>query len=116
MITRSRIAELEAHPGLSFITALRAPEVADQHHLAEAEALAHREQGGAEGGRVGEVPGEDLDGHGAALSAGDEAVGDLQRAALAVAGVAARGQRAVPAGEVRRREVEEHEAAGSQVT
>jgi len=28
MITRSRIAELEAHPGLSFITALRAPEVA----------------------------------------------------------------------------------------
>src|SRR5450830_1068975 len=27
MITRSRIAELEAHPGLSFITALRAPEV-----------------------------------------------------------------------------------------
>jgi len=28
MITRSRIAELEAHPGLSFITALRAPQVA----------------------------------------------------------------------------------------
>lgn len=28
MITRSRIAELQAHPGLSFITALRAPEVA----------------------------------------------------------------------------------------
>jgi Transposase DDE domain len=28
MITRSRIAELAAHPGLSFITALRAPEVA----------------------------------------------------------------------------------------
>src|SRR5665647_1375108 len=46
---------------------------------------------------------------------GDEAAGALQGAAPPVAGVAAGGQRAVPAGEIRGGEVEEHESSRSQV-
>ena len=56
--------------------------VAQLHGPGEAEALAHRGQGSAEGGRVEEVAREDLDGHGQARGAGDEAVADC-RAGLA---------------------------------
>ena len=60
------------------------PPVAHHHDVGEAEAHSHGLCCGYEGGRVGGVAGEDLDGYGAALGVAGEAVLYLGFAYLAV--------------------------------
>ena len=66
----------------------------------EAEAATQGVELGADGGGIGGVAGEDLDGDGAAVAVAQQGEDDLELAALAVAGMAAGGEGAVGALEV----------------
>jgi len=81
--------------------------VADQHRLGEREPVPHDLDRVDEGGRVGGVAGEHLDRYRAALGVGEQPVLDLGPVLLPVAGVAALGERAVPAFHPRRGQVEQ---------
>ena len=74
--------------------------VADDHQAGEAEAATQGVELGADGGGIGGVAGEDLDGDGAAVAVAQQGEDDLELAALAVAGMAAGGEGAVGALEV----------------
>ena len=91
------------------------PPVADQDQLAEAEAVAEFGHLGGHRPGVGGVAGEDLDGDRAALPGAEQAEDDLQGVALAVAAVAAPGQRAASALEVGGGEVVEDEGVVAEV-
>ena len=73
------------------------PAVADHDHLGQPELLPHHVHDGGERGGVAGVAGEDPDRDRAPGRVGEQPVLDLQPALLAVPGVAAGGQRAVPA-------------------
>ena len=81
--------------------------VAGHDHLLQAELVPHHVHDGGEGGRVAGVAGEDPDCGRAAFGVGEQPVLDLQLAFLAVAGVAAGGQRAVAAFQPRAGQVEQ---------
>ena len=74
--------------------------VADDHQAGEAEAATQGVELGADGGGIGGVAGEDLNGDGAAVAVAQQGEDDLELAALAVAGMAAGGEGAVGALEV----------------
>ena len=89
--------------------------VADQHDVVDGEAAL--ELGDLVGERhgIGGVALEHLDGDGAAVGRAEKAVDDLQLALLAVAVVAALGQRAAAAFDVARRDVVEHQRPALQM-
>ena len=64
---------------------------ADDHQAGEAEAATQGVELGADGGGIGGVAGEDLDGDGATVAVAQQGEDDLELAALAVAGMAAGG-------------------------
>ena len=81
--------------------------VADHDHLGQPELVPHHLDDGGERGGVAGVAGEDPDRDRAALGVGEQPVLDLQFPFLAVPGVAAGGQRAVPALQPRAGQVEQ---------
>ena len=83
------------------------PPVADHDHLGQPELLPDHVRDFGEGAGVAGVAGEDPDRDRAAGRVGEQPVLDLQFAFLAVPGVAAGGQRAVPSLPARRRQVEQ---------
>ena len=85
--------------------------VADEHDMAEAEALLELVDLRRQGGRIAGVAVEDLDGDRAAVGRAEQAVDDLQGALPAVAAVAAFGQRTAAAFHVARRDIVEHQRA-----
>ncbi len=66
--------------------------IADERDAGDAEALADGAHLGADGGGIGGVAGEHLDGNGAAVGGSQQAADDLALALLAVAVVAEGGQ------------------------
>ena len=81
--------------------------VADHDHPGQLELVPHYLDDFGERGRVAGVPGQHADRDRAALGVGEQPVLDLQLALLAVAGVAAPGQRAAPALQPRTGQVEQ---------
>ena len=89
--------------------------IADQHHVVQAELAAQLVGLRQQGRRVGGVALEHRDRHRTAAPVGQQSPVDLQLALLAVAVVAARGQRAVAALEVARGQVVQRQAARGEV-
>ena len=85
--------------------------VADQHHMAEAEALLELVDLRRQRHRIAGVAVEHLDGDRATVRGAEQAVDDLQRALLAVTAVATFGQRTAASLHVARRDVVEHQCA-----
>ena len=85
--------------------------VADQHHAGKPEAAPERIDLGAHRGRIRGVAVEHLDRHRTARAVAQQAELDLQLAALAVAGIAALGQRATAPFQIDRGQVVEHQRA-----
>ena len=83
------------------------PAVTDHDHFPQAEFLADHVHDGGERGGVAGVAGEDPDRDRAAFRVGEQPVLDLQFPFLAIPGVAAGGQRAAPAFQPRRGQVEQ---------
>ena len=83
--------------------------IADQHDMVEGEAVLQLGDLIGQGQRIAGVSFEHLDGDRAAVGRAEQAIDDLQLALLAVAAVAALGQRAAAAFHVARGDVVEHQ-------
>ena len=114
-IAGARSAVIHPRPAGRTSSRMRAsvssPPVADQDDARQGEAFAQLLQLGGQRAGIGGVALEDLRGDRAALAVAQQREDDLELAALAVAGVAALGQRTLRALEVDRGDVAEHQGA-----
>jgi hypothetical protein len=89
--------------------------VADQHHMAEAEALLELVDLRRQRRRIASVAVEDFDCHRTTVRGAEQAVDDLQGALLAITAGSTFGQRTAASRHLARRDVIEHQRAVLQV-